>query len=43
MGITIEPEWTITTGSYVGAHRLDKAGIVRGHIDGLGEVEIELT
>lgn len=43
MGITIEPEWTLTTGSYVGAHRLDKAGIVRGHIDGLGEVEIELT
>ncbi|CAE6838830.1 hypothetical protein R69658_06628 [Paraburkholderia aspalathi] len=43
MGITIEPEWTITTGSYVGAHNVDKAGIVRGHIDGLGEVEIELT
>ncbi|HZZ09254.1 MAG TPA: hydratase [Paraburkholderia sp.] len=43
MGITIEPEWTLTTGSYVGAHTVDKVGIVRGHIDGLGEVEIELT
>jgi 2-keto-4-pentenoate hydratase len=43
MGITIEPAWTITTGSYVGAHNVDKPGIVRGHIDGLGEVEIELT
>jgi 2-keto-4-pentenoate hydratase len=43
MGITIEPEWTITTGSYVGAHNVNKPGIVRGHIDGLGEVEIELT
>ncbi|MGF6772138.1 2-keto-4-pentenoate hydratase [Paraburkholderia sp. GAS199] len=43
MGITIEPDWTLTTGSYVGAHRVEKAGIVRGHIDGLGEVEIELT
>jgi 2-keto-4-pentenoate hydratase len=43
MGITIEPEWTLTTGSYVGAHKVDKPGIVRGHIDGLGEVEIELT
>ncbi|MBW8836806.1 MAG: hydratase [Burkholderia sp.] len=43
MGITIEPEWTLTTGSYVGAHKVGKPGIVRGHIDGLGEVEIELT
>lgn len=43
MGITIEPDWTITTGSYVGAHALDRPGIVHGHIDGLGEVEIELT
>jgi 2-keto-4-pentenoate hydratase len=43
MGITIEPEWTITTGSYVGAHRIGQAGMVHGHIDGLGEVEIELT
>ncbi|WP_345810706.1 hydratase [Paraburkholderia sp. PREW-6R] len=43
MGITIEPEWTITTGSYVGAHIVDKAGRVHGHIDGLGEVELELT
>ncbi|MFM0740636.1 hydratase [Paraburkholderia xenovorans] len=43
MGITIEPEWTITTGSYLGGHNVDKPGIVRGHFDGLGEVEIELT
>jgi 2-keto-4-pentenoate hydratase len=43
MGITIEPEWTLTTGSYVGAHKIDQSGVVRGHIDGLGEVEIELT
>ena len=43
MGITIERDWTLTTGSYVGAHKIDEPGIVRGHIDGLGEVEIELT
>jgi 2-keto-4-pentenoate hydratase len=42
MGITIEPDWTITTGSYVGAHRIGQPGIVRGHLDGLGEVEVEL-
>jgi 2-keto-4-pentenoate hydratase len=42
MGIAIEPEWTITTGSYVGAHKVSKVGIVRGHIDGLGAVEVEL-
>jgi 2-keto-4-pentenoate hydratase len=42
-GVTIEPEWTITTGSYVGAHRVERAGLVHGHLDGLGEVEIELT
>lgn len=43
MGITIEPDWTLTTGSYVGAHKVEQAGVVRGHIEGLGEVEIELT
>src|SRR6201991_199227 len=43
MGITIEPDWTITTGSYVGAHRIGQPGTVRGRIDGLGEVELELV
>jgi 2-keto-4-pentenoate hydratase len=43
MGITIESDWTVTTGTYVGAHRLDKAGLLHGHIDGLGEVEIEFV
>ncbi|MBN3852923.1 MULTISPECIES: 2-keto-4-pentenoate hydratase [unclassified Paraburkholderia] len=43
MGITIEPEWTITTGSYVGAHRIEGPGLLRGHIDGFGEVEIEFV
>lgn len=43
MGITIEPEWTVTTGSYVGAHRIERAGLLHGHIDGLGEVEIEFV
>jgi 2-keto-4-pentenoate hydratase len=42
MGIPIEPNWTITTGSYVGAHPVRTSGVVHGHIDGLGEVEIEL-
>ncbi|MBB3004306.1 2-keto-4-pentenoate hydratase [Paraburkholderia tropica] len=42
-GITIEPEWTITTGSYVGAHRIEGPGLLHGHIDGLGEVEIEFV
>jgi 2-keto-4-pentenoate hydratase len=43
MGIMIEPEWTVTTGTYVGAHRIDGPGTVHGHIDGLGEVEVVLT
>jgi 2-keto-4-pentenoate hydratase len=43
MGITIEPDWTITTGSYVGAHKVEGPGRVQGRIEGLGEVEIELT
>ncbi|QGZ61450.1 2-keto-4-pentenoate hydratase [Paraburkholderia acidisoli] len=43
MGITIEPEWTITTGSYTGAHRIDAPGVLHGAIDGLGEVEIEFV
>ena len=43
MGITIEPDWTLTTGSYLGAHRVEQPGLVRGHFDGLGEVEIALT
>ncbi len=43
MGITIEPDWTITTGTYVGAHRIERPGIVHAHIDGLGEVEFMLT
>lgn len=42
-GITIEPEWTVTTGSYVGAHRIDAPGLLHAHIDGLGEVEIEFV
>ncbi|HTH61453.1 MAG TPA: hydratase [Paraburkholderia sp.] len=40
-GITIEPDWTVTTGSYVGAHRIEGPGLLHGHIDGLGEVEVE--
>jgi 2-keto-4-pentenoate hydratase len=43
MGITIEPDWTITTGSYVGAHKVNGPGRVHGHIDGLGGVEIDLS
>ncbi|WP_322106258.1 hydratase [Paraburkholderia sp. J41] len=43
MGITIEPDWTITTGTYVGAHRIEGPGILHGAIDGLGEVEIEFA
>ncbi|MDE1184205.1 hydratase [Paraburkholderia sp.] len=43
MGITIDPGWTITTGSYVGAYRLDKPGVVRGHFDGLGDIELTLV
>ncbi|MGF6756296.1 2-keto-4-pentenoate hydratase [Paraburkholderia sp. GAS334] len=43
MGIAIEPEWTITTGTYVGAHRISEPGTVHGHIHGLGEVDIVLT
>lgn len=42
MGITIEPGWTVTTGSYVGAHRIEGPGAVHAHIDGLGEVEVSL-
>jgi len=42
-GIAIEPGWTVTTGSYVGAHRLDGAGVLYGHIDGLGEIEVRFA
>ena len=43
MGITIEPGWTVTTGSYVGAHRIDGPGLLHGHVDGLGEVEVQFV
>jgi len=43
MGITIESEWTVTTGTYVGAHRINAPGLLHGHIDGLGEVEVEFV
>jgi len=43
MGITIEPDWTVTTGTYVGAHRIDGPGLLHAHIDGLGEVEVEFV
>ncbi|CAG4891435.1 2-keto-4-pentenoate hydratase [Paraburkholderia saeva] len=43
MGIAIDPEWTITTGTYLGAHRIEEPGTVHGRIHGLGEVDIVLT
>lgn len=43
MGIAIEPGWTVTTGTYVGAHRIEGPGILHAAIDGLGEVEIEFV
>jgi 2-keto-4-pentenoate hydratase len=43
MGLTVEPFWTITTGSYTGAYRLDGPGMVHGSIDRVGELELVLA
>ena len=43
MGSTVEPFWTITTGSYTGAHRVEVPGMLRGAIDRIGEIELALA
>jgi 2-keto-4-pentenoate hydratase len=42
MGLTVEPFWTITTGSYTGAYRVDGPAMVHGSIDRIGELELVL-
>ena len=37
-----EPFWTITTGSYTGAYRVDGPAMLHGAIDRIGELEIVL-
>ncbi|MDR5854536.1 hydratase [Caballeronia sp. LZ062] len=43
MGLTVEPFWTITTGSYTGAYRVEGPAMVHGAIDRIGELELVLT
>jgi 2-keto-4-pentenoate hydratase len=41
-GHAVQPFWTITTGSYTGAHRVEQAGVISGRIDRIGEIELAL-
>jgi 2-keto-4-pentenoate hydratase len=41
-GHTVQPFWTVTTGSYTGARRVDGPGVVSGGIDRIGEIELTL-
>jgi 2-keto-4-pentenoate hydratase len=41
-GHTVQPFWTVTTGSYTGAHRVDQPGMISGRIDRIGEIELTL-
>jgi 2-keto-4-pentenoate hydratase len=41
-GHTVQPFWTVTTGSYTGARRVDGPGVVSGRIDRIGEIELTL-
>lgn len=43
MGLTVEPFWTITTGSYTGAYRVDGPAMLHGSIDRIGELELVLA
>lgn len=43
MGHAVEPFWTVTTGSYTGAHRVEVPGVVHGRIDRVGEIELALS
>ncbi|KMY86097.1 2-keto-4-pentenoate hydratase [Candidatus Paraburkholderia calva] len=42
MGLTVEPFWTITTGSYTGAYRVEGPAMVHG-IDRVGKLELVLS
>jgi 2-keto-4-pentenoate hydratase len=42
-GLAVEPFWTITTGTYTGAYRVEVPGVVRGSIDRVGEIELTLV
>ena len=41
-GHTVQPFWTITTGSYTGARRVDGPGLVSGRVDRIGDIELTL-
>jgi 2-keto-4-pentenoate hydratase len=41
-GHTVQPFWTITTGSYTGARRIEGSGVVSGRIDRIGDIELTL-
>ncbi|SAL23243.1 2-keto-4-pentenoate hydratase [Caballeronia humi] len=43
MGLAVEPFWTVTTGTYTGAHRIEVPGLVHGSIDRVGEIELALV
>ncbi|KND61152.1 2-keto-4-pentenoate hydratase [Candidatus Burkholderia verschuerenii] len=43
MELAVEPFWTITTGSYTGAYRVEGPAMVHGSIDRVGELELVLS
>jgi 2-keto-4-pentenoate hydratase len=43
MGHAVQPFWTVTTGSYTGARRIEGPGVVSGRIDRIGEIELILS
>jgi len=43
MGHAVEPFWTVTTGSYTGAYRVEVPGVIHGSIDRIGEIELALV
>lgn len=42
-GHTVQPFWTITTGSYTGARRIEGRGVLSGRIDRIGDIELTLN
>lgn len=41
-GHAVQPFWTVTTGSYTGARRIEGPGVLKGRIDRIGEIELTL-
>jgi 2-keto-4-pentenoate hydratase len=41
-GHAVQPFWTVTTGTYTGARRVEGPGVISGRIDRIGEIELTL-